>query len=144
MKSKNNTQTRSAQENKEINTIKINSIRHRWSQKIILKHNRYIEQCHIGKNKEYEVYLSMKNFLMRFSRSRETWNIRSYAYKRWPMKPISDEKTRKWKQHPIPKCSSKEIKRFSQTTKELRTKTPNIKRTNKHKNQQIQNQFDCA
>ena len=29
MKSKNNTQTRSAQENKEINTIKINSIQHR-------------------------------------------------------------------------------------------------------------------
>ena len=33
---------------------------------------RYIEQCHIGKNKEYKVNISMKNFLMRFSPSRET------------------------------------------------------------------------
>ena len=55
-------QTCSAQANTEINTIKINSIPHRWSQKILPKHNRYIEQRPIGQNKEYKV-----NYLRRIS-----------------------------------------------------------------------------
>ena len=40
--------------------FELNSIRHRSSQQIIPKYNRYIEQCGIWKNREYEENLSKR------------------------------------------------------------------------------------
>ena len=43
-----------------INIFEMNSTMHRSSQQIIPKHNRYIEQCDIWKNREYEENLSKR------------------------------------------------------------------------------------
>ena len=64
------TQNRRNHKNKKqniINIFQMNSIIHRSSQKIIPKHNIYIEQCDIGKNREYEENLSKRTFLTHFS-----------------------------------------------------------------------------
>ena len=56
-----------------INIFQMNSIMHRSSQQIMPKHNRYIEQCDILKNREYEENLYKTTFLTHFSSSRESW-----------------------------------------------------------------------
>ena len=63
-----------------MNIFEMNSIMHRSSQQIIPKHNKYIEQCDIWKNREYEENLSKKTFLTHFSCSRKSWKIHLYAY----------------------------------------------------------------
>ena len=50
-----------------MNISELNSIMHRPSQQIIPKHNTYIEQWDIWKNREYEENLSKKTFLTHFS-----------------------------------------------------------------------------
>ena len=50
-------QTTSAQTNIEINIFQMNFIMHISSKQIIPKHNKDNEQCDMGENREYEVYL---------------------------------------------------------------------------------------
>ena len=83
--------------NIEINEFKMNSIMHASNRQIIPKHNKYNEQCNMEENREYEVSLPKKYFLIYFSWSRETSKFPLYAYNWWGKKPRSDKNMRKGK-----------------------------------------------
>ena len=100
-----------------MNIFEMNSIMHRSSQKIIPKHKRYIEQCDIWKNKEYE-----KTYLRRHSShtSPDPENLEKSTYMlinggtrhRDQMKRRENQN-----KHSTEKHSLKEIRYFSQTIK---------------------------
>ena len=91
--------------------LELNSIMHRSSQQIIPKHNIYIEQCEIRKNREYEENLSKKTFLTHFSCSRESWKSTYMLINGWTRH--RDQMKRRENQNNIPRKNT--VQRKSNT-----------------------------